>query len=284
MMRMNTTTLKSSWIVPVICLLPFILSSDACSEILYHADYEQGKILDEGTYGIGVEKGCDHSVNVVDTVALKGKRSVRFESRRDDPLVANSPGRAELKVKKTKPIVEQWYAWSIYTSEEMKPDISEILGQWHAVPDFDEGEDWRSPPMAVRLKDDKWHISGHYAPQRVNNNRSRKRSFSKTIGKIKKGVWTDWVFHIRWDYRERNDGGNGFVKVWQQVDGNGYKKVIDHRGPIGYNDERGVYLKWGIYKYPWKHHKGNQSPRIHYYDEVKIGDADATFDEMKVSD
>jgi hypothetical protein len=25
----------------------------------------------------------------------------------------------------------------------------------------------------------------------------------------------------------------------------GYKKVINYRGPIGYNDEQGVYLKWG---------------------------------------
>ena len=147
---------------------------------------------------------------------------------------------------------------------------------------FDEGEDWRSPPMAVRLAEDRWHISGHYAPQRINTNRNRKRSFSKTLGAVRKGAWTDWVFHIRWDYREKADGGR--VEVWQQVDGEGYEKVIDYTGPIGYNDARGVYLKWGIYKYPWKREKGNQSPRVHFYDEIKIGDAGATFEDMKVSD
>ncbi|MCF7707941.1 MAG: polysaccharide lyase [Verrucomicrobia bacterium] len=252
--------------------------------MLYYADYEEGEILDEGSYGIGVEKGREHSVNVADTVARKGKRSVRFESRRDDPEVAGSPGRAELKVKRTKPIVEEWYAWSIYTGENMEPDVPEILGQWHASPDFDDGEDWRSPPMAVSLREDKWHVSGHYAPQRVNDNDNRRRAFSETIGKVKKGAWTDWVFHIKWDYREADDGGTGYVQAWQQVDGDGYEKVIDYKGPIGYNDERGVYLKWGIYKYPWNTGKCDQRTRVHYYDEVKIGDAEATFNQMKVSD
>lgn len=200
----------------VLCLTPL-----SRGKILYYADYEEGDILDGNTYGIRVEKCCDHSVNVVDAVARKGKKAVRFESRRDDPLVANSPGRAELKVQKTKPIVEEWY---------------------------------------------------------------RKKGFSKTIGKVQKGVWTDWVFHINWDYREKENGGKGFVEAWQQVDSNGYMKVLDYQGPIGYNDKRGVYLKWGIYKYPWKHHKGNQSPRIHYYDEVKIGDAKATFNDIRASD
>ncbi|MFP4173505.1 MAG: polysaccharide lyase [Candidatus Hydrogenedentota bacterium] len=275
--------MKPSTSIPAALLFVTLLVPVANAEILYHADYEEGKILDEGTYGIGVEKCCDHSVNVVDDVARKGECSVRFESRRDDPEVAGSPGRAELKVKKTEPLAEEWYAWSIFTPESTKSDISEILGQWHASPDFDEGEDWRSPPLDVRLKDDKWLLSGHYAPQCVNNNSNRKEGFSKTIGTIKKGVWNDWVFHVQWDYREEEDGGKGFVEAWLQVDGGGYEKVIDYKGPIGYNDERGVYLKWGIYKHPWGGgHKGNQSRRVHYYDEVKIGDADSNFEEMKV--
>jgi hypothetical protein len=266
----------------VFLLLPLFFIGQNSDAILYYADYEKGNILDEDTYGIDVEKCCDHSVRVKEDIARKGDHSVRFESRLDDPEVAGSPGRAELTVKKTEPITEEWYAWSIYTPKKMKPDIGEILGQWHASPDFNEGEDWRSPPMAVRLRNDKWHISGHYAPQRVNNNDNRKRGFSKNLGRIQKGVWTDWVFHVQWDYRKYSNGGTGFVEVWQQVNGNGYKKVINYEGPIGYNDEEGVYLKWGIYKYSWWDHKGKQKRRIHYYDEVKIGNAEASFDEMKI--
>lgn len=254
------------------------------AKILYHADYEEGDILDGHNYGVRAEKGCDHSINCVDTVARLGQKSCRFESRREDPLVANSPGRAELKVQKTKPIVEEWYAWSIYVPKEMKPDVSEILGQWHAVPDFKEGENWRSPPMAVRLEQDKWHVSGYYTDKRVSTNKDRKRAFSRTLSPVRKDVWTDWVFHIKWDYRTNANGGAGLVAAWQQVDGKGYKKIIDYRGPIGYNDRQGVYLKWGIYKYPWKREPGKQSPRCHYYDEVKIGDADSSFDEMKIQD
>lgn len=277
---MNNQTARLILLCALLCLAAPVVNA----ALLFHVDFENGKILSEGDYGAGVERCCDHSVTVVDERARKGDKSVRFESRRDDPLVAGSPGRAELKVKKTSPIVEEWYAWSIFVPVEMKPDIPEILGQWHASPDFDKGEDWRSPPMAVAMKDGRWDVSGHYAPQEVNSNRDRKKGFSEDLGEAARGVWTDWIFHVSWDYRETEQGGGGFVKGWRQVDGGGYEAVIDYKGPIGYNDERGVYFKWGIYKWPWKNEPGNQSPRVVYYDEIKIGDQTASFDEMKVVD
>ena len=269
-------------VISIVLTLSFSWASRCDGKILYYADYEEGEIFDGRNYGIRAEKCCEHSINCVEAVARRGRKSCRFESRREDPEVANCPGRAELKVQKTKPIVEEWYAWSIYVPKEMQPDVSEILGQWHAVPDFKEGETWRSPPMAVRLEQDKWHISGHYAEKRVSTNRNRKQAFSRTLEPIHKDVWTDWVFHIKWDYRTPANGGAGLVRAWQQVDGKGYKKIIDYTGPVGYNDELGVYLKWGIYKYPWKRTRGKQSPRYYYYDEVKIGDVKSTFEEMKI--
>jgi hypothetical protein len=252
--------------------------------ILYHADYEEGDIFDGNNYGIKGERCCDYSVTISENIARKGRRAVRFESRRQDPRVSGSPGRAELKVQSTDSIVQEWYAWSIYTPDEMTPDEAEILGQWHGSPDFEEGESWRSPPLSVCFANDEWSISGYYASQVVNDNSTRNRAFGEIIGPAQKNVWTDWVFHIHWDYRDEAIGGHGFVEVWQQVDEMGYKKVIDYKGPIGYNDKKGVYMKWGIYKYPWNKDKTKQLVRIHYYDEIKISNSMATFDQMKVAD
>ena len=45
---------------------------------------------------------------------------------------------------------EEWYGFSIYLPDSYIPDsISEIAAQWHGVPDFDLGEDWRNPLLAL---------------------------------------------------------------------------------------------------------------------------------------
>lgn len=166
----------------------------------------------------------------------------------------------------------------------MKPDITEILGQWHGYPDKEEGEHFRTPPMYVALRQDKWHILGYYTEKRISTDKDRKSAFPETIIPAQEGVWDDWIFHIKWDYRTQVHGGTGSVIAWLQVNGKGYNKIIDYKGPIGYNDQRGTYFRWGLYKQPWFYNKnaGIQSPRIVYYDEVKIGDAHATFNDMRV--
>jgi hypothetical protein len=57
-------------------------------------------------------------------------------------------------------------------------------------------------------------------------------------GSFEKGVWHDWIFHVKWHY-----GNQGFVEAWLDD-----TQVIDYQGPIGYNDLLGSWFKWGIYR------------------------------------
>lgn len=83
-----------------------------------------------------------------------------------------------------------------------------------------------------------------------------------------RGAWTDWVVHLRWGHR-----GGGIVEVWF----NG-KKIIDYRGPVGYNDPAESYLKAGLTQ------SGGEDEwppgldrRTLYLDELRIGDGAATY-------
>ena len=77
-----------------------------------------------------------------------------------------------------------------------------------------------------------------------------------------KGVWHDFVYHIKWSYKD-----DGFVEGWL----NG-KKIIDYRGPVGYNDDQGIYFKIGVYR--------NESEKTYviYHDEYRRGNSFAEVD------
>jgi predicted transcriptional regulator len=99
-------------------------------------------------------------------------------------------------------------------------------------------------------------------------------SKSKNLGKYETGLWTDWVFHVKWSWES-----DGLLEVWK----NG-KKVIHYEGPIGYNDRRGVYFKTGIYKWVWKmtpeRDHSTTTKRVTYVDEVRIGNENATYQDV----
>ena len=72
---------------------------------------------------------------------------------------------------------------------------------------------------------------------------------------LEKGVWHDWIFHVRWSF-----AGDGFVSAW--LDG---VQVIDYEGPVGYNDRIGVWFKWGIYR------DDHSEPQVIFHDEYRRG-------------
>ncbi|HEY7655470.1 MAG TPA: heparin lyase I family protein [Burkholderiales bacterium] len=63
--------------------------------------------------------------------------------------------------------------------------------------------------------------------------------FRATIGKPRKNVWYDFVYHVRWSSR-----GDGFFRAWV----NGVMK-LEHRGPTLYAGQ-GCYLKLANYHTP----------------------------------
>lgn len=91
------------------------------------------------------------------------------------------------------------------------------------------------------------------------------------------GVWTDWVFHFKYDHRRKNP--KGFLEVWK--DG---RKVIDrHSIQLGQNDVGASNVKTGVYKIRWRQRKNAETDvqrRVVYVDEFRIGDAGAKLEDF----
>ena len=63
--------------------------------------------------------------------------------------------------------------------------------------------------------------------------------FDAVLGQVRKNVWYDFVYHVRW-----SSGSDGFFDAW--VNG---KRVLSHQGPTLYAGQ-GVYLKLANYHNP----------------------------------
>ncbi len=171
---------------------------------------------------------------------------------------------------------EYWYGFSIYLPDAYKPDnIWEIVAQWHGVPDFKLGETWRNPVMALNTSGGVWSVSNIW-DAKPNTFASGKKVYGGghkyDLGPYRTGVWTDWVFHVKWSYEK-----DGLLEVWK----NG-KRLVEQRGPNCFNDAKGPYFKMGIYK-GWRNPKrpsGAVNRRVLYHDEFRMGGADADYEDV----
>jgi hypothetical protein len=170
---------------------------------------------------------------------------------------------------------EYWIGFAIYLPEywQIDQDYSDILLQFHGSPD--DGEDWRNPPLALLVDVDQWKLRYLADSKPLTENKNYTVSGSENIGTVERGRWTTFVMHINAWY---DDGG--FIKVWK--DG---KQVVDYRGGVFFNDIQGPYLKFGNYKTAWKPDSSWGGPsafsdRLHFFDELRIGDANATYEDV----
>lgn len=240
------------------------------------ADFESGEmqgILDQGW---SREMCCSHSGNFVTSPVRSGGRAFRFELNHTDPLVSNSY-RTEIRAYQESakdPIgSERWYGLSIYLPAGYDDDDTiEVVGQWHATPDQNLGEPWRGPPVALVTVDHQWRIANTWDAAQVTEDwQNPTQGGNETLwtGAYQTGRWTDWVFHIKWSYQ-----ADGVLEVWR--DGS---RVVNKQGPNCYNDERGIFPKFGIYKAIWKRTDITfpVDQRVLFYDEIRIGQEDATY-------
>ena len=163
---------------------------------------------------------------------------------------------------------EYWYGFSIFLPEDYVPDkIWEIVAQWHGVPDFKIGENWRNPVMALSTDGDKWGFVSRWDAKR-NTFEGGKRHYGGTkqydLGPYHTGVWTDWVVHVKWSYQ-----ADGILEIWQND-----KRVVKQKGPNAFNDAKGPYFKMGIYK-GWKQPDRPSDAvdsRLLYHDEFRMAE------------
>lgn len=215
---------------------------------------------------------CQHSVQIVSSPTRAGEHAVKFTLKKGDPFVASSK-RAELRLGTVPANSEQWYGFSNYLPKDWVNDPSfEITAQFHNRPDLSLGEEWRSPALTLAIYKDRWRVGNRWDPKRVTkkkNPRTEGGSEGWYVGNIEKGKWTDWVFHIKWSHKH-----DGLLEVWK--DG---KLVVRKTGPNTYNDEKGPFLKMGIYKPHWKSkpERSKATKRVIYFDEVRVGNASASY-------
>jgi hypothetical protein len=164
----------------------------------------------------------------------------------------------------------------VYLPEDYVSDrVWEIVAQWHGVPDFDTGETWRNPVMALFTTGGRWSWVSRWDAKRntfENGTRGYGGTHTYRLGPYERGAWTDWVVHVKWSYR-----ADGFLEVWR----NG-RKVIDQDGPNAFNDAHGPFFKMGLYK-GWRDPKRRGdavSRRVLYHDEFRMGGPEARYEDV----
>jgi len=217
----------------------------------------QGLLSNWNSFG----KCCSYSIMRTNIFAKAGKYSIRYELHNDDADVAESKRTEASRYSGDEPTLdERWYGMSYFLDSSYKKDpLPELLTQWQSKRGI-------SPPLAIWTLNGNWVITRHY----------------DSIGKVWQrndkiiaydiNKWTDWVVHVKWSI-----SGNGLIEAW--ING---KKIYTYTGANSYAGYPGNYMKNGIYKWPWK----TTSPtaginkRVVYIDEVRIGNASATYNDV----
>lgn len=205
-----------------------------------------------GAYSIEVGS-WDYALQYVDSLAYMGKKSARFEIRKDQPLVKNGI-RAEVVIIKKLPEKEMWYSFAVYFPSNgfTKDSEREVINQW-----YQNG----SPATTLRARNDRIYLETGNEPDK------RKQI---DIGAIAKDSWHTFVLHFIHSYE--NDG---LIEVWYDD-----QKVITHRGGNMYND---VLPKWkiGLYKAAFKYGTSALDKRVIFFDNIKVGNQNSSYEEMR---
>ncbi|WP_200977079.1 polysaccharide lyase [Echinicola sp. 20G] len=206
--------------------------------------------------GVHVQNSTSYGMNIVSNNVFKGSKAIRMELRDTDELTANGT-RTELLFGKVDAAKEKWYSFAAYfPSDGYKMDRSnEIITQWH--------QGGKSPALSLRVQDDKFCI------RTLHENPDIKWKYTY-FGNFVKDKWTELVFHV-----VHSGGSDGLVEIWQ----NG-TKVLTHKGKNTWDDADLPNWKIGIYKAIWNKSTTDTDRRVVYYDNIKIGNKNISFEEM----
>lgn len=262
----------------MLCLFTHFHTS-ANAEILF----EEGFNSETEPWGFegapwGVSGSDDMSIS--SQVASEGNSSVKVylnydtsSSLKRTELVLRKEGLKNFTIGNT-----YWFAFSIFLGNDFTEDTTEdMILQFHGVPDVHLSEPWRNPVVAFEIKRTKYQLlinSASAAYNKMGDYDGGAYYKDGELGSVEINKWTDWVFMIKWDYTTDYVGR---VDVWK----NG-EKLIEHRGGNCFNDQKGPYLKFGIYKWPWSAENPPVGTRIRawYIDNIRFGDENSSYSEM----
>jgi len=213
------------------------------------------------------------SATIENTQIRAGKGALKVELIRGSDVL-NGP-RAELGMA-PQTSNEFWYGFSnFFPTSYVRDPVEEIISQWQAMPDTKLGEEWRSPPLSLQIKDDRYKVSVIWSSANISTSENTHIDFFD-LGPVDRNRWNDWVFHVKWSYN------SGTLQIWK----NGVLLLERLNKPIGYNDVLYPYFKIGIYKWEWSNPKtiSTSTNRMYYIDEIRIGNNLATYKDVLPGD
>jgi hypothetical protein len=243
---------------------------EVANDTIAHFDFEHG-------IGEWPEKVvcCPWSAKLDSSVSRGGKKSLRFEiqeasftKEQKNTLIGPEAvyGLIPNDVK------EGWFAFSVLFPQTFTKDtIEESIVSWQSLPDFDAGEEWRSPPLLLGVLNDSLVLeirSDHNLVTRPNE-----YTFERfNLGPVARDKWLDWVFHIKWAY-----DNTGKIEVWKN-DALVFQRLNQ---PNSYYDRKFPYFKIGILRIGWTNApgsvntrvSGSDEPRIIFVDDITVGNA-----------
>jgi hypothetical protein len=198
----------------------------------------------------------DYALQFVHAPVYKGSTAARFEIREDQELVANGMRSEVTIVKGSEGEIgaNAWYSFAVYFPSDgyEYDDEREVINQW-----FQNG----SPSTSLRTEEDKIILE-------ASNNLDAREEIE--IATITKDTWHTVVMHFIHSYNS-----DGLIEVW--FDG---EKVITRHGGNMYDD---ILPKWkiGLYKSAFKYNTSLVTKRVIYFDNVRAGNGEATFNDMR---
>jgi len=173
---------------------------------------------------------------------------------------------------KVLPKTNYWYGAKIMLPDDYLADNKhEYVMQWHASADKDSLgnplEPNRSPPLALETEEGEWKIVYRWEPNHITTDVNQVNNINKvetSVGSYFPDLqkWVEWKFYVGWVY-----DGQGFLYVWK--DTVLVMQLFDIH--IGYNDDEGTYVKFGLYKAWWKTQPTDVFVRRVYHDNVWRG-------------
>lgn len=233
----------------ILLLLPFFALSQ--SNILYYQNCE-GISLSSTT--AARQTTTSYGITMSSLFSYSPTKSMRFELRDGDPL-NNSGTRAEITFPTTTNL-NRWYSYALYfpSSGYAYDKSDEVITQWHQG-------GGATPALCLRTKADRIYL-------RVMGN------IWVDLGAIDKDKWHAYVMHIK-----HSSGSDGIVEIWRDN-----VQILKRTGPNMYklsSTYKMPNLKLGIYKSAWNGTGTTQTKlRVLYFDEIKMGNEKATYEEM----
>ena len=205
-------------LVSLMCLL--LAPLPAAAEIVWKSGFEMGDRSEwSSTQMVDVSR-----LMVVQDVAREGKRSLKATViQGDNPIKASGNRNEIIKMTREESGSEYWYRWSVRFGKDFPSEKTwQLFTQWHH-----EGNTG-SPPV-------EFYVYGEEVRLNIGGNPGR--IVWRTA--LKRGVWLDFVFRVRWS----PDPKLGLVELY--LDG---KQVLAPLPiPTQYAGQRN-YLKAGLYR------------------------------------